>query len=288
MRMPLPRVVAALLPLVWLATSPDAHAQSDAPGAPLPALPPAPSPGPEPTSPPAPPAASPAPASAAPTAPPVSGPASAPPGEPVAFYIPRYRHQGFYLAADTGLGVMTAFGSGPLGSASITGPGTVGAFAIGGTVAPGLVLGGVAREWSTSGTFNGGPNITATTTYVLNGKTIVSPPQTLSGNAHALAVEIAAFLDWYPNPENGWHVGGSVGLGNMTLTDDAGTRTTGVGLAGSVFGGYQWWLGPAWSLGISGVVSIANAGHLDDSNQNDTGYKFTPMGFGLQSELLYY
>jgi hypothetical protein len=287
MRMPLPRFVAALLPLVWLASSPDARAQSDAPGGPLPALPPASLPGPEPASPPAPSAAPPAPPSDAPTAPPASAPPSAPTGEPVALYIARYRHQGFYFAADTGLGVMTAFGSGPLGSASLTGPGSVGAFAVGGTVAPGLVLGGVVREWSTSGTFNGGPNITATTTYVLNGKTTMST-QTLSGNAHAMAVEIAALLDWYPNPENGWHFGGSIGLGAMTLTDDAGTRTTGGGLAGSVFGGYQWWLGPAWSLGISGVVSIANAGHLDDSNQNDTGYKFTPMGFGLQCELLYY
>jgi hypothetical protein len=282
MRMPSPHFVVAFLPVIWLATSLDARAQSEAP-APLPSLPPPPPPGPAPVSeaPPPPP-----PPPETPAAPPALT-ASAQTPEPIAVYIQRYRHQGFYFAAETGIGVMTAFGSGPLGSASITGVGSVGDFAIGGSVAPGLVLGGMAREWTTSGTFKGGPVITASTTYVLNGKPTPTT-MTLSGNAHAMAAEIAAFLDWYPNPENGWHIGAAVGLGAMTMTDDAGTRSTGGGLAGSVFGGYQWWLGPAWSLGISGVFSIANAGHLDDSNQNDTGYKFTPMGFGLQSQLLYY
>jgi hypothetical protein len=201
--------------------------------------------------------------------------------------VARYRHEGFYLAADTGLGFLSAWGSGPAGSASISGFGSVSDLAIGGTVAPGLVLGGVAREWSTTGTFNGGPTITASTTYFVNG--VATPTHlTLSGNAHAQSIELGAFLDWYPNPEKGWHLGASVGLGSMSMTDDAGTRSMSSAVAGSIFGGYQWWLGPAWSLGLTGVLSASSAGRFDDSNQNDTGYRLTPLGVGLVTQLLYY
>lgn len=201
--------------------------------------------------------------------------------------MPRYRHQGFYLAADTGIGFLGAWGKGPLGSASISGTGSMTGLDIGGTIAPGLVLGGVVRAWSTKGTFNGGPTITATTTYYANGVPSTSQ-QTLSGNARATSVEIGAFVDWYPNPENGWHVGASVGLGGMGIVDDAGTSSVSEALGGSIFGGYQWWLGPAWSLGLAGIVSGATTGKFDDSNQNDTGYKLTPLGFGLETEILYY
>jgi hypothetical protein len=203
------------------------------------------------------------------------------------FVLPRYRHEGFYVAVDTGVGVLGARGSGPLGSASISGFGSMSDLAIGGTVAPGLVIGAVLREWSTTGTFHGGPTITATTTYFANGVPSTTQ-QTLSGHAHAASLEVGAFLDWYPNPERGWHVGASLGLGGMTLIDDAGTMSDGVAVAGSIFGGYQWWLGRAWSLGLVGVFSAASSSRLDDSNQDDTGYRLTPFGVGIATQLLYY
>jgi hypothetical protein len=210
--------------------------------------------------------------------------------EPVVLAVPRYRHEGFYFGVGGGAGILTAHGSGPLGDASITGGATVGDIGIGGTVAPGLVLGGVIRGWMASGTFNGGPVITdAKATYYVNG-TPTPTNLTLTGNSRISAGELGAMLDWYPNPEKGWHVGGSVGLELMTLTDDAGTQSTAGGVGGSIYGGYQWWLGPSWSLGLAAVLSGAGVGHLDDSsqNQNNTGYKLTPFGFGLESQLLYY
>jgi hypothetical protein len=189
--------------------------------------------------------------------------------------VPRYRHDGFYLSADTGIGVLSAWGSGPLGSASISGFATAGDLSIGGTIAPGLVLGGVVREWSTTGTLNGGPVITATTTYFANG--VAMPPShlTLTGNTHIASLEFGAFLDWYPNPEKGWHAGASLGLGGMSLIDDAGTRSVSGAIAGSIFG-------------IAGVVSGATTGRFDDSNDADTGYRLTPLGFGIETNLLYY
>jgi hypothetical protein len=203
--------------------------------------------------------------------------------------MPRYRHEGFYLSTGIGFGVVVARGSGPLGDASITGRGIVSTLGIGGTVAPGLVLGGTLRTWTGTGTFDGGPPITATTTYYQNGMP-TKTTLTLSGHTQIATVELGAMLDWFPNPEKGWHVGGSVGLCGMSLVDDAGTQSTAGGVGGSIFGGYQWWLGPSWSLGLSAVLSIAGVSHLDDTsqNQNDTGYKLTPFAFGLGTQLLYY
>ncbi len=295
MRLPSSHFLVPLLPaaLAWLAVSSDARAQAqtDTPAAPLPALPEAAPAAPPPPS--AAPATPPPPPTSLPPAPPPVGatpaaPASGGGAEPVGFYVTRYRHDGFYLSVNTGIGVLSAWGSGPLGSASISGFASGGALAIGGTIAPGLVLGGVVREWSTTGTFNGGPVVTGTTTtYFANGMATPSHP-TLTGNTHVASFEFGAFLDWYPNPEKGWHAGASLGLGGMTLIDDAGTRSVSGAVGGSLFGGYQWWLGPAWSLGIAGVVSSATAGRFDDSNHDDTGYKLTPLGIGIEADLLFY
>jgi hypothetical protein len=202
-------------------------------------------------------------------------------------YESRYRHEGFYLGVDTGFGYFNAKGSGPLGDASLSGQGLVQDVAIGGTLAPGFVLGGVARFWEATGTFDGGPTITALRTHSVNGIS-QTDPLTLSGNAKAESLELGAFVDWFPNPEKGWHVGASVGLGGMSMTDDSGARSVSAGVAGSIFGGHQWWLGPAWSLGISAVISAGSAGKLDDSDQNDTGYKMRPVAIGVMSDLLYY
>ncbi len=208
----------------------------------------------------------------------------------VGLYVPRYRHEGFYFAVRSGIGFFSVRGSGPLGDASIKGLGNAADLAIGGTVAPGLVLGGVFREWSTAGTFDGGPPITATRTHFVNGVSTTDPPLTLSGNARATSIEAGAFLDWFPNPERGWHVGASVGIGGVGVTDDSSAMSVGGGVMGSIFGGYQWWIGPSWSLGIQGVLSGGSAAKLDgsDDSQEDTGYKLAPLGIAVQASLLYY
>jgi hypothetical protein len=207
----------------------------------------------------------------------------------MALEVPRYRHEGFYLAAYTGFGYFSAKGSGPLGDASLSGSAMGGGIGIGGTITSGLELGGVARYWNAIGaTFNGGPTITAIRTHVVNGQTMTDPSATLSGNAQASSLELAALIDWFPNPEKGWHVGASVGLGGMSITDDSGARSVNAGLAASIFGGYQWWLGPSWSFGIQGIISGGTSGKLDDSNQDDTGYNMRPLAIGIQSDLLYY
>jgi hypothetical protein len=256
-------------------------AQTDAPAAPLPALPPA-------EASPAPSAAPPPPSAPRPEPTPMVPPAPTyNEGVSIGVYVPHYRHEGFYLSADSGFGFFSAKGSGPLGDASLSGEALVQSIGIGGSIAPGVVLGGVGRVWEATGTFNGGPTITGTRTYFVNGQS-KTDPITLSGHAQASSLELAAFVDWFPNPEKGWHVGASIGLGGMAMTDDSGARSVNAGVAGSIFGGYQWWLGPAWSLGIQAVLSGGSAGKLDDSNQNDTGYSMRPLAIGIQTNLLYY
>ncbi|HSY22963.1 MAG TPA: hypothetical protein VK841_12645, partial [Polyangiaceae bacterium] len=249
------RFASTVLPLSVLsvlAAAPSAFAQTATP-TPLPALPPnAPdSPAPPPGAPIAPgpetsttaPAPPPSPADATPAANP-SAPVGigARPEMPPNGWRLRLRHDGFYLAASSGVGLVGVWGSGPNGSASIAGFGSSSAFAIGGSLAPGLVLAGVIQGGTTSGTFHGGPAIQATTMHVVNGQPQTTS-STLSGHASGSIFLIGAQIDWYPHPEDGWHAGAAIGLGGASVTDDAGNTSTGGSIAGSLFGGYQWWLG---------------------------------------------
>ncbi len=197
------------------------------------------------------------------------------------------RHEGFYLGAGTGAGSVGVFGHGPNGSASIAGFGSTSTFAIGGTITRGLALVGWIEGGTTSGTFNGGPQVTATTTHVVNGQTVTTTGG-LSGHASANTFLLGVALDWYPNPDDGWHAGGALGLGGASVTDDANNTSSGVSAAASLFGGYQWWLGPSWSLGLSVVLTGAPTLKMSDSNQDDTGYRLAPLAVSLQSLLLYY
>ena len=145
-------------------------------------------------------------------------------------------------------------------------------------------MAGVVESASIVGsTFNGGPVVTTT-----GGGSTPNVPMTLTGNARATLVLLGLQADWFPKPTDGWHVGAAVGFGGVALTDDAGQATAGFSVAGSVFGGYQWWIGRSWSLGISAFVSAAPSLTMADKHGNDTGYQLTPFAGGVQLTLLYY
>lgn len=161
------------------------------------------------------------------------------------------------------------------------------ALALGGTVARGWVLGGVLRFAGTTGTFNGGPGVVVTETQSVNGTnvTTMSPAR---GNSTAVLINLGPFIEWYPDPNLGWHVGASVGLGGVGITDDGGRNIDSVAVSLSAFGGYQWWLGPRWSLGLQAVVLGTPNAKLTDSSNNDSGYRMGGVAFGLEGVLLYY
>lgn len=179
---------------------------------------------------------------------------------------------------------MSVSGDGPAGSASISGLASGGGFAIGGTIARGLALAGTLRSEMTTATFQGGP---------FDGAILVSragaSTASASTNAIAAAVEIGLLADWYPNPAGGWHVGVSGGLGGTTVTNLANNGSmVGLGGSGSLFGGYDWWIGPSWSLGLMVVGSAASTATLNDQGGTDTHYRMMPLSITIQPTILYY
>jgi hypothetical protein len=196
-------------------------------------------------------------------------------------------HQGFYLRLWSGLGFMSFFGDGPLGSASISGLAEpTDGVAVGGSPVRGFAIAATLWGSGVTNTFNGGP---------FDGAIVASPRGTIaamhgaSTKASAGLGGIGVLVDWYPQPAGDWHAGASVGLGVTavtTLADDA--AMGGFGFGACVFGGYDWWIGRSWSLGSMLVASGANRISLNDSNRNDTGYRLMPLSIGIAATLLYY
>jgi hypothetical protein len=155
--------------------------------------------------------------------------------------------------------------------------------AIGGNLVGGLVLAGTVQSSSISTTFTGGPFVGESVTS--NGKTL-----TASAKADASSSHLGLLVDWYPNLSDGWHVGLSAGLGVMSVTNHADdSAMTGTSAAGSVFGGYDWAIGPAWSIGLALVASDARSATLKtSSDQLDTGYRLSSYFVGISGSFLYF
>lgn len=265
--------VASLLLILW---APSARAQGAAPLPPLPAPasePPigsAPAPALAPPPPPAPPpvlAPAPAPDSASA---PDSAPAPAPDDtdRPPSNGCPgntRIRcHDRFFLRLALGVGVTNLAGQGPVGDVSITGVSIPIDIAIGGTVGKGVVIGGTL--------FGAGTPFGAS----------VSGIPSVKGQFGGLGT----FIDWYPRPQAGWHFGGALGLGLVTITSSS--HDSGGDIAASVFGGYDWWIGEQWSVGAMLVGSAASSTGLKDTADADTGYKLSAASFGVLGSILFH
>jgi hypothetical protein len=134
--------------------------------------------------------------------------------------------------------------------------------AIGGTPGEGLVVAGVIRGVTARGRFHGGPQ----------------PERDATGTNGQLGV----LVDWYPNPTSGWHVGALAGVGAITITDSDVRDSNGFGFGGSLFGGYDFWIGPQWSLGLQAVFSATSSATMKNSDNDDTGYKFSALSAGLE------
>jgi hypothetical protein len=141
--------------------------------------------------------------------------------------------------------------------------------ALGGTAAKGLVVGAELLGASVSNaSFNGGP--------------------AGGGEVTASFGELGFLMDWYPVPTGGWHAGGVVGVGGGGVQDAGGNRMSSAAFCASALGGYDWWIGPQWSLGLELVLSAGTSGSLKDSNGNDSGYSFTPLAGALVGSILFH
>ena len=196
-------------------------------------------------------------------------------------------HEGFYLRFTTGPSFLTLRGHGPSrASASITDSGASGSMAIGGAIAPGLVLAGTLSGSAFSAEFEGGPFAHATVTA--NGRTRAASHKATGGFGM-----IGVLIDWYPRKEGGWHTGFSTGLGGVGLNNSADDSDFGgVNFAGSLFGGYDWALGRNWALGLqltaSGGTSSKLQTDLDSDHTHASGYHLAPFSIGVQASLLYF
>ena len=141
-------------------------------------------------------------------------------------------------------------------------PGAGTHIAIGGTPGEGLAVAGVIRAVAVRGKFHGGPQ-----------------PE---HDATATNGQLGVLVDWFPQPTGGWHVGAIAGLGVVTLSDSDIRTSSGLGFGGSLFGGYDFWIGAQWSLGLQAVFSATSSATLKDSDQDDTGYKFNALSAGLE------
>ena len=175
-----------------------------------------------------------------------------PPPPPVAS-TSGYIHDGFYFRFALGGGGMTAtqhidgFSPDP----SITGGGVAMDLALGGTVAPGLVLGGdYIFQQAVKPTIKYGDTSIAT-----------------DNNANFGV--IGFMVDWFPDPEGGFHFGGTIGAAAMTVSNQTGTTTNSrTGFGGSLGVGYDFWVAREWSFGILGKFAGGSVGGTDNGNHD--------------------
>lgn len=192
------------------------------------------------------------------------------------------RH-GFYMRVGSGFGGVNISGNGPKGSASVSGLGSSSLLALGGNLMGGLVLAGTIQSSSIAKTFTGGPFVDESVTS--NGKSLKA-----SSKAEASAAQIGLLVDWYPNLSDGWHVGFSVGVGPTSVRNDADDSTmSGSSAAGTLFGGYDWAIGPEWSIGLALVASGSRTTSMKyASDQPDPGYRLKSTFLGISGSFLYF
>jgi hypothetical protein len=171
-----------------------------------------------------------------------------------------YHHDGFYLRISAGPHYASFTGDGKSTDVSVHGFTSASMIAIGGTPGDGVVVGGAFRAEQVRGTLHGAPK---------------------EGNATATVGQIGFFMDWFPKPSDGWHVGGLIALGVVSLSDSQLSDQSGAAFAASAFGGYDFWIGPEWSLGVMGVFSATSRATLRDSDHGDTGYELNAIAGGI-------
>lgn len=290
--------------LASLSAAPQVSAQSSAPGEPPPTFgeisnkPTATSPvAPNADAAEAPSTNAPAAVAAVPAAPPPVSPAA--PAAPTAVAPPlaaaptECRHawlrDGFYLRIMSGVGFATFRGNGPTGSTSVSGMSSNSIIAIGGAIAPRLVLAATIQSTSVSGEFKGGPFADATI-IAIGGNADSTQAKTPTKSATAALSQIGALVDWYPSATLGAHLGLSVGLGATAVVNQADSSSyTGMSGAATVLVGYDWPISRAWALGLALVATGSTKTSLNHTKTgHDAGYELTPFSIGLTTSILYF
>lgn len=165
------------------------------------------------------------------------------------------RHDGFYLRFGIGFGGVggTYEPDEADETFDVSGGGGSSELALGGTIAPGLVLGG--------GLYGVG---TIATRYENGGE----------ADAKALNVGmLGPFIDYYFDERAGGHLMFSLGFAGIQQQDgeDLNEAINGGGWGAMIGGGYEWFVGEQWSLGvIARVQYVAVSTKTEDSEIEGT------------------
>jgi hypothetical protein len=151
---------------------------------------------------------------------------------------------------------------------SIGGAGYSVALALGGSIAPGLILGATIRVEGANGSLHGSPY----------------------GSSAVGITELGLLVDWYPNADIGWHLGGEGGFGDVLISPSGGNADMSNGsFGGAVFGGYDWRLTDSrWAFGVLAVASGVFVGNLQDAHNFDTGYRVQGFATSLEGTVLFF
>lgn len=189
-----------------------------------------------------------------------------PPPPPPPMETGVHEHDGFYLRMGIGIGRLGAtFRSdssaelqGKVEGSMAKGAGAF-EFAIGGTPAPGLVIGGML-------------NASGTQDVTTDNLTVNGARTTDIHYDQASLGFLGPFVDYYIDAQLGWHVEGALGIawfnlpegrqGSLRATSE--TKTGGLGFA--VGAGWEGWVAKQWGMGALLRLMYASV----ETNQNDS------------------
>lgn len=161
----------------------------------------------------------------------------------------------------------------------------------GGTVAPGLVIGGIihaytSEEPSSSDAVQGGAPLRN------DGRNFAFGQTSLSG--------LGVLADWYIDPSKGWHVQGSLGLSGLSMRASRSKYVDPVtgdevpdvpaheasGFNVTVGGGYEFWIADQWSLGPLLRVTYASLRGERRNDATDTDERWSHRAWAFPTLLL--
>jgi hypothetical protein len=166
-------------------------------------------------------------------------------------------HDGFHVRLIGGFGFTSFSGAGSSGRLAAVGEGPANTLLVGATPWPGVIVGGGVHTSSPLGHFRGGTSVFADTATA------------------------GPFVEWYPDPTRGWHIGALAGAGLVQLQAQASSETSGV-LGVMAIAGYDWWISPEWSLGFSATAAASTDGSPLDTPSSGARYRITPLSAGLE------
>lgn len=156
-----------------------------------------------------------------------------------------YTHEGFQFRGTVGVGYLN--NTEPVSNSSIYGEAGEADVYFGGALFPGFFLGGTASDITVNQASFSQNDVSLYTPYNLRMNLFTFGP----------------YVDWYPSPRGGFHILGSFGPSNLTLSAVSNVSATGGYVSGGV--GYDWWISRQCTLGVLGKLTYSSETYTDNN-----------------------